>query len=459
MFGLMRAKTCGMSDEEKHFRRLHYCGTCKTIGSLYGQKARFLLNHDTVFLAEILTSLSDGGNASERLREWQSAYQSYNCLSLPKQNELPLSLEFAATANLVLTEFKLADKVTDENSRLGKIAQKGFSNNFVEARKKLEAWQISFERVQEILSEQEKAEADSLNSSRSSVPEILNRLSRPTAEATALFFREGARLIGKIGLADTVVSEIGFAFGKLIYLLDAFEDYEKDFRRRQFNAIRAAFKLKEAKLSAEIKRKISQTLYEIENEIAAGIRRLPIAENRKSLFVSRLSQNLRKKLKTTLPVIKTTKKVCVSAPAKPKKSFSDRWKIASRKASELARNYSWQMPAVFLFVFTFALVAPASAAQVREAKTARECFDLSFNLMFLGVIFGSVLAFPRAIMSQNLAGENIADKAERKRREGWCDWCDCECCECCGCCEGCDGCCCCDCDNCGCDGCCDCSCD
>ena len=67
MFGLMRVKKCGMSEAEKHFRRLHYCGTCKTIGSLYGQKSRLLLNHDTVFLAEILSSLSD-----ENASEWQS---------------------------------------------------------------------------------------------------------------------------------------------------------------------------------------------------------------------------------------------------------------------------------------------------------------------------------------------------------------------------------------------------
>lgn len=59
MFGLMQAKMCGMSAAEKNFRRLHYCGTCKTIGTLYGQKARLLLNLDVVFLAELLDALAD----------------------------------------------------------------------------------------------------------------------------------------------------------------------------------------------------------------------------------------------------------------------------------------------------------------------------------------------------------------------------------------------------------------
>ncbi|HLM60716.1 MAG TPA: DUF5685 family protein, partial [Pyrinomonadaceae bacterium] len=78
MFGLMRAKKCGTTEAEKHLRRLNYCGTCKTIGALYGQKARLLLNHDTVFLAEILTALRD-----ENIRNWSESYQSFNCLDLP----------------------------------------------------------------------------------------------------------------------------------------------------------------------------------------------------------------------------------------------------------------------------------------------------------------------------------------------------------------------------------------
>ena len=81
MFGLMKAKTCSLPEELKHHRRLHYCGTCKTMGSLYGQKTRTLLNHDTVFLAEVLTAISTD---NESLREWHQAYQSFNCLTLPK---------------------------------------------------------------------------------------------------------------------------------------------------------------------------------------------------------------------------------------------------------------------------------------------------------------------------------------------------------------------------------------
>lgn len=441
MFGLMRVKKCGMTAEEKEVRRLNYCGTCKTIGAVYGQKARLLLNHDTVFLAEILSSLR-----GENVSDWEKSFQSFNCLSLPK-GEMPFSLKFAATVNVILTEFKLADHADDEGKRRYKLTRSAFSGEFETARTFLEEWNFPLSEIETLLGSQKTIE----NESKS-----LDEFAFPTAQTTAIFFREGVKLSGKNEL-ENLAFELGFAFGKLVYLLDAFEDYEKDFRRAQFNAFRAAFNLREEKLSNEQKRKIATILHEIESNISAIIYELPLAENQKSLFVSRLTQNLRRKLKTNLPVLKTTK-ICL---VKTRPTFAQKWQTASGKARNLARQYSWQMPLVFLFVFAFALIAPA---QTREAKSARECFDLSFNLMTLGAIFGSVLSFPSLKMVA------INHKRKKKQEEGgddsggWCDGCDCDCCECCddGCCG--DGCCSCDCcsgccDNCDCGGCCDCSCD
>jgi hypothetical protein len=436
MFGLMRAKKCGMTDAEKHFRRLNYCGTCKTIGSLYGQKSRLLLNHDTVFLAEILSAV--GG---ENVSDWQKSYQSFNCLSLPK-NEIPVSLQFAATANVILTEFKLADHVADENKHRYQLARNAFSNEFERAEKLLLEWDFPLEEIKAILESQ---------NARETTEKSLDALAFPTAQTTAVFFREGVRQTGKTELQARAF-ELGFAFGKLVYLLDAFEDYEKDFRHRKFNAFRAAFDLQGEKLTPETKRRITAILHEIESEIIVKLNALPIAENQKSLFVSRLSNNLHGKLRTNLPVL-SSKKVCA---VRPKQTFQQRWQTAREKARALARNYGWQMPLVFLFVFAFALVAPARAG---EARSARECMDLSFNLMFLGAIFGAVLAFPKPVWQKFPKRKKKQEESgSDESGESWCDSCDC-CCECDGCCDGCDccsGCC----DNCGCDGCCcDCSCD
>ena len=78
MFGLMRSRACGLGPEERR-RRLHYCGTCKTMGRLYGQRSRTLLNFDAVFAAELLTALA----GTDGLDAWDGAYQSVNCFRLP----------------------------------------------------------------------------------------------------------------------------------------------------------------------------------------------------------------------------------------------------------------------------------------------------------------------------------------------------------------------------------------
>ena len=428
----MRAKKCGMTETEKHFRRLNYCGTCKTTGALFGQKSRFLLNHDAVFLAEVLTAIS-----GEKTEDWNNSYQSFNCLNLPK-TRMPLALQFAATTNVILTEFKLADHIADEKKRRYKLAHKTFSKEFQKAERLLLEWNFPLRKVRAILEKQTSIES---KSNGKSADDIIENLAAPTAESTAIFFSEGAKLCGAKKLEKNVY-KIGFDFGKLIYLIDALEDYDKDFRSRQFNAIRAAFGLTENKIAPDAKRKIAAILKELERKITDEISNLPIKENQKTIFISRLAENINRKLKTNLPVVQPKKKCA----AKPKISFGQRWQNASVKAQNLAREFSWQMPLVFVFVFLFAIAAPA---QTKEAKSARECFDLGFNLMFLGAIFGAVLTFPKPFL-QKFPGRKKKKEGEgggEDSGEGWCS--NCDCCDCC------DGCCCCiECGDCGCN-CCD----
>src|SRR5438874_10493879 len=131
MFGLMRAKNCGMSTDERRFRRLNYCGTCKTIGSRYSAKSRMVLNHDIVFLAEVLSALS-----GEDVTNWDKSYQSFNCLSLPK-GSIPGSLEFAAAANIILTMFKIEDHVADGEGVGYGVAARVMSSDFSKAERYL----------------------------------------------------------------------------------------------------------------------------------------------------------------------------------------------------------------------------------------------------------------------------------------------------------------------------------
>src|SRR5512140_1208469 len=96
MFGLMKTTICSQRPADREARRMAYCGTCKTLGAHYGQKSRFLLNHDAVFLAELIEALEGPGPAA---RPVDRALASYNCLALPSRGEtVPVRLRYAAAA-------------------------------------------------------------------------------------------------------------------------------------------------------------------------------------------------------------------------------------------------------------------------------------------------------------------------------------------------------------------------
>lgn len=439
MFGLMQAKRCDLTIEQRNERRLHYCGTCKTLGSLYGQKTRALLNHDTVFLAEILMALFEKPDFGRALK-------SYNCLAKPKSSaEMPLPLQIAATANIVLAEFKIGDRIEDSKNRAWSTVGRFFDKSFRRAEKQLKAWDFPIVELKDLPRLQAEREAESFVENGEPV---LFYLAEPTARATALFFGYGAKLIGRDDL-QSKMSALGAAFGEIVYLLDAFEDYENDFRRGEFNAIRAAFDLKNAGLSGAIRDKIENLLRRKESEIAEILHQLPLEAGKAKLFALRLNENLSRSFRKSLPLVQ---KVCRT---KRRKTIRDRFAGAVRRSRELtATSAWWQLPFAFAAVLVVAFLAPA---QARETRNWRECYELGFNLMFLGAAFGAVLALPKAIFLEN--PEELLTKEGRKKKaqgaageSGWCDGCAC-CCDCGDCCGG-D--CCCSCDSCDC---CDCSCD
>src|SRR5664279_2592954 len=124
MFGLMRARTNVRHTEPWRAWRNHYCGTCKTIGARYGQRARIALNHDTVFLAELLSALTAPPELSP-------AYRSFNCMTMPKTSaEMPAILRYTAAITVLLTEFKVRDHAADTGKRRWRMLARFFSKSF-----------------------------------------------------------------------------------------------------------------------------------------------------------------------------------------------------------------------------------------------------------------------------------------------------------------------------------------
>ena len=73
--------------------------------------------------------------------------------------------------------------------------------------------------------------------------ETLEYVAEPTATVTGLTFEHAAAAVGATTEAQQTMYQLGFAFGNLVYVLDALDDYEEDLTGGEFNALQSAFRL------------------------------------------------------------------------------------------------------------------------------------------------------------------------------------------------------------------------
>lgn len=283
MFGLMKNGGCQHTVTNDWYR-LHYCGLCKSIGRKYDQKSRLLLNQDTVFLAEILTKL--GRDATE---EWDKSLHGYQCFVLPKAPQIPLSLDYAADINLLLGQLRLKDHQADDPVLPWRWVEKWFRKPFEKIRHMLQKWQVDESLIQSLLEENQRREVNTAPSKVGNWVSALEYYSAPTAQITAYFFAHGGKIAGQPASVPAM-QDLGYAFGTLIYVLDAVTDFQEDQETGQFNPLSAFFgqgRTKEETLNAT-----KDHVWALTTGVEEAIRRLPIDEGFQQALCGRLMFNV-----------------------------------------------------------------------------------------------------------------------------------------------------------------------
>jgi hypothetical protein len=373
MFGLMRRPP-----------RLPYCGTCKTLGAVYGQRARMLLNHDAVFLAELMIEASAEP-------EWSRAHRSFNCLSMPKREDaMPIALDFTAAATVALAHFKVADHVVDTRRAHWRWAARLLSPSYRRAAVRLRGWGFPLGEVESTLATQGRREAEATS---------LADVAEPTARVTSLFFAHGARLAGAESEAGRF-ARIGERFGYLIYVLDAVEDRDRDACTGAFNPL-----LRSPGIDGRAE--ILKALGELERDLS-----VPLA--------MRLRANVEERLGLRPRILSN----------RCKKSMRERWRDAKAFARSMRDRERAGVLKGAMVVATVTVAAFLFPHHVRSAESWGHCMGLGMNLMAAGSLFA-------------FADIPEAGPAAPVKRGCWnqcgdccCSSCDCgECCECGSCCD------------------------
>jgi hypothetical protein len=353
----------------KRADRLAYCGSCKTIGAMYGQRARLLLNHDMVFLGELLMDAP----------QWSPAHRSFNCMAMPKDH--PAAFKYAATVAVVLAHFQIDDQIADSGRFHWKAANRLFSPAYRKAAADLRASGFALDEMAATLATQNVRERRVVS---------LCDVAEPTARATEMVFAHGA----------PELASIGRRFGYLVYVLDAWEDRERDAKSGDFNALLAFPEI-------DGKAEILATAASLEQDLPMHL-------------AVRLRANVEERLGMRMRIVHGA---C-------KKSARARWTCAV----EFARSMKEREGAGFLkgaaVLGTVSPLAFFAPHPIRSAESWKQCFGLVMNLMAFGAVFATIPVpeTPGSPEKKSGCWSSCGDCC--------CSSCDCgDCCECGSCCD------------------------
>ncbi len=211
MFGYIKINKMDLTFREYENYRGYYCGLCKSLKDNHGEISRLSLNYDITFLIVLLSSVYNP--KSDVLNE--------GCITNPfkkKKKIINEVTEYASCMNVLLTYYKLEDNLNDDNKLKDKLVFNIYKNKLKTAYekypKKAEYIKLQLETLHNL--EKEKS---------TNIDLVSNTFAKIMAEIFAYKNDENEKFL----------RNIGFNIGKYIYILDAYEDLEKDYKKNRYN--------------------------------------------------------------------------------------------------------------------------------------------------------------------------------------------------------------------------------
>ncbi|MCP4155618.1 MAG: hypothetical protein GY757_48285, partial [bacterium] len=318
------------------------------MGRLYGRKMSLALSYDTAFLAELLDALSQ--KEENRLVSRKDTVFSFsNCLVLPpknKEGDIGLPFLAAGAVNIILAQLTLRDKIEDAGKWKAfpwKWAAKTMSKQYKQAAVAMNRWRFPLQEIEKLAAQQKHRENEFTQNAHHSLntnaEEALNYFSKTTAIITGKVFQHSARLVGKESEMRKMYS-LGNRFGKLVYLLDALEDFEKDRKQGAFNAIAAAYGLTAPKLNEIDRLRVTGIIFDLQKSLDKALKSLALPVNKKETFCRRLKVNLESRLDTEggkcdHSTFSSTRSHTACKTPKIGQSAAEIWQYARQKSKRL----------------------------------------------------------------------------------------------------------------------------
>ena len=197
-----------------------YCGLCKVLGKKYGFAARMTLNYDFAFLGMLEFALSDMSFKSENQICIAHPLKKTPCLVCDSGE-----LDFTAASSCILIYNKLRDDISD--SRFLKKLAARFMLLFTS-----HAYRTAAKKYPQ-LAEYVKIQTEAQSALEKNGCTSIDKASEPSASILA----EMMSYISDDNSQKALLKRFGYLLGRYIYIADAFDDIEKDFRSGSFNPL------------------------------------------------------------------------------------------------------------------------------------------------------------------------------------------------------------------------------
>ena len=218
MFGYIVVNQQEMKYKEFDEYHRYYCGLCKSLKDCKGTKGQISLSYDMTFLVMLLTGLYEP--------EEESGIR--KCVAHPMSKHEYIQnkySKYAADMNIILTYYKCLDDWQDEKKHFRKLYSSLLVNNkdineengsFYKYEKKI---YVISEKLKEI-NELEKENSDDLDRLAGCFGEVLAEIFAAETDE----WEESLR-------------RVGYHLGRFVYILDAYDDMEKDIKKGSFNPL------------------------------------------------------------------------------------------------------------------------------------------------------------------------------------------------------------------------------
>ena len=227
MFGYVTVNRPELKVRDLELYRSYYCGLCAQLHRRYGRRGQILLSYDCTFLILLLTGAYEPEEGQRMGR----------CIVHPAVVHRETSnrfTEYAADMNVLLSYLKAEDDWRDDRSQSAKLLAMLLRADYLKLKERYPGQEKAVrENVRKLQREEQrlmrrKSAAEGGKGSQASgdtVTQILLRLDR-MAGYTGAFFGELCAPYQDPWAED--LRRTGFYLGKFIYLMDAYDDMEKD---------------------------------------------------------------------------------------------------------------------------------------------------------------------------------------------------------------------------------------